>query len=110
MLKTKLDILGISCAIGFVTILLILGTATNGFINSASAHQQQFTAALTGSKGVPPINTPATGITIFTLSAGGKSLNYVLKVRNIQSSGNITGTPNEGNAAPPFFVFILTII
>jgi hypothetical protein len=42
-------------------------------------------ATLTGSKGVPPIKTPATGIATFTLSAGGKSLNYVLKVRNIHS-------------------------
>jgi hypothetical protein len=68
MLKAKSYILGISCAIGFVTILLISGTATNGFINSVSAQQQQqFIATLTGSKGVPPIKTPTTGIATFTL-------------------------------------------
>jgi len=91
-----LDILGISCAIGFVTILLILGAATNGFINSVSAQQQQFIATLTGSKGVPPIKTPGTGIATFTLSAGGKSLNYVLKVRNIHSV--IGAHIHKGNA------------
>ncbi|MGB8937306.1 MAG: CHRD domain-containing protein [Candidatus Nitrosopolaris sp.] len=84
MLKQKRDMLGILGAIGFVAILLIFGAYTNGFINSVSA-QQQFTANLSGSKGVPPINTPATGVTKFTLSADGKSLNYVLNVTNIHS-------------------------
>jgi hypothetical protein len=96
MLKAKSYIFGISSAIGFVTILLISGTATNGFINSVSAQQQQFIATLTGSKGVPPIKTPATGIATFTLSAGGKSLNYVLKVRNIHSV--IGAHIHKGNA------------
>jgi CHRD domain len=86
MQKANLDILGISCAIGFVTILLIFGLSTNGYINSVYGQQKQiFTASLTGSKGVPPIKTPATGVAKFTLSAGGKSLNYVLMVRNIHS-------------------------
>jgi hypothetical protein len=40
MLKAKLDILGISCAIGFVTILLILSTATNGYVNSAYGQEE----------------------------------------------------------------------
>jgi CHRD domain len=70
-------------AIGFVTILLILGTVTNGFINSVSGQQEQFRATLTGSKGVPSINTPATGIATFTLSTGGKFLNYVLRVTKL---------------------------
>jgi hypothetical protein len=96
MLKAKLDILGISCAIGFVTILLILGTATNGFISSVSAQQQKYIAGLTGSKGVPPIKTPATGIATFILSADGKSLNYVLNVRNIHSV--IGAHIHKGNA------------
>jgi hypothetical protein len=29
---------------------------------------------------------------------------------NMSYSGISTGTPNEANATPPFFVFILTII
>jgi hypothetical protein len=58
--------------------------ATNGF-NSASAQQQQFIANLSGSKNVPPINTPATGVAKFTVSADGKSLSYIVSVRNINS-------------------------
>ena len=58
--------------------------ATNGF-NSASAQEQQFIANLSGSKNVPPINTPATGVAKFTVSADGKSLSYIVSVRNINS-------------------------
>jgi hypothetical protein len=68
---------------GFVATLFIFAAATNGFINSASAQQQQFIANLSGGKGVPSIKTPATGVAKFTLS--GKSLSYVINVTNINS-------------------------
>jgi hypothetical protein len=86
MLKLKGNALGISGMIGFVTILLISGLSTNGYINSVYGQQKQiFTASLTGGKGVPPIKTPATGIAKVTLSADGKSLNYLLTVTDIHS-------------------------
>ena len=81
-MKAKFNVLGI---IGFVATLFIFAAATNGFINSASAQQQQFIANLSGGNGVPPIKTPATGVAKFTLSADGKSLSYVLNVTNINS-------------------------
>ena len=85
-LKPKGNTLGISGMVGFVTILLIFGLRTNGYITSVYGQQAPtFTASLTGSKGVPPITTPATGTANFTLSADGKSLNYVLMLRNIHS-------------------------
>jgi hypothetical protein len=43
------------------------------------------TNVLSGSKVVPPIKTPATGIAKFVLGADGKSLSYVLNVTNINS-------------------------
>lgn len=79
-MRAKFNVLGI---IGFVATLFIFATATNGFINSASAQQQRFIANLSGGKGVP--ETPATGVAKFTLSADGKSLSYVINVTNINS-------------------------
>src|SRR5437763_728600 len=84
-------------AIIFATGLLIFGILANGYVNNpVSAQQQKFTAKLTGSNGVPPIKTPATGITEFTLSPDGKSLSYILNVTNMN---NIIGAHiHSGNA------------
>jgi hypothetical protein len=84
MSKPKGNTLGIFGMIGFVTILLIFGLSTNGAVYSEQ--EQTFTTSLTGSKGIPPIMTPATGTANFTLSADGKSLNFVLTLRNIHSA------------------------
>ncbi|MGA9149702.1 MAG: CHRD domain-containing protein [Candidatus Nitrosopolaris sp.] len=84
MLKTKFNILAFG-TVGLATALLIFGAAVNGFINYASAQQQQqqFTAKLSGKNEVPPVTTPATGIATFTVSPDGSSLNYVLSVSDI---------------------------
>jgi hypothetical protein len=83
MLKTKFNILAFGI-VGLATALLIFGAAVNGFINYASAQQQQqFTAKLSGKNEVPPVTTPATGIATFTVSPDGSSLNYVLSVSDI---------------------------
>jgi hypothetical protein len=81
---TALKVFG---AIILATGLLTIGVLTNGpIINHVSAQSsQQFTAKLTGSAGVPPIKTPATGVAKFTLSPNGKSLSYTLNVTNINS-------------------------
>jgi hypothetical protein len=84
MLKTKFNILVAFGTVGLATALLIFGAAVNGFINYASAQQQQqFTAKLSGKNEVPPVTTPATGIATFTVSPDGTSLNYVLSVSDI---------------------------
>lgn len=84
MLKTKFNILVAFGIVGLATALLISGAAVNGFINYASAQQQQqFTAKLSGENEVPPVTTPATGIATFTVSPDGTSLNYVLSVSDI---------------------------
>jgi CHRD domain len=55
---------------------------------SVYAQQQQssqtFTAKLTGKDEVPPVNTQATGMAQFQLSADGKELNYNLSAMNLQ--------------------------
>jgi len=84
MLKTKFNILVAFGTVGLTTALLIFGAAVNGFINYASAQQQQqFTAKLSGKNEVPPVTTPATGFATFTLSPDGTSLHYVLSVSDI---------------------------
>ena len=77
-LKTKPNLYTICGLLGFIAILLICGTSTNG-INSISAQQKQqhFNAILLGSKGVPPTQTSAIGVAKFTLSNDGKWLGYV---------------------------------
>jgi CHRD domain len=83
MLKTKFNILAAFGTVGLATALLIFGAAVNGFINYASAQQQQFTAKLSGKNEVPPVTTPATGIATFIVSQDGTSLHYVLSVSDI---------------------------
>jgi hypothetical protein len=84
MLKAKFNILIAFGTVGLATALLIFGAAVNGFINYASAQQQQqFTAKLSGKNEVPPVTTPATGIATFTVSPDGTSLHYVLNVSAI---------------------------
>jgi hypothetical protein len=85
-LKTKLNTYTICGLLGFMAILLICGTSTNGF-NSISAQQKQqhFNAILLGSKGVPPTQTSAIGVAKFTLSNDGKWLGYVLTVLDINN-------------------------
>ncbi len=43
-----------------------------------------FTAKLTGSNAIPPVNTPATGTAYFELSSNGKVLNYHLSTTNLK--------------------------
>jgi CHRD domain-containing protein len=85
-LKIKLNVYTICGLLGFLAILLICGTTTNGF-NSISAQQKQqhFNAILLGSKGVPPVQTSAIGVAKFTLSNDGKWLGYVLTVLDINN-------------------------
>ena len=49
-----------------------------------SKTQMIFTAKLTGSNAIPPVNTPATGIARFELSSDGKVLNYHLSTTNLK--------------------------
>jgi hypothetical protein len=48
-----------------------------------AAAPKTFTAHLTGSQEVPPVQTKATGQVTFTLSQDGKSLHYELSVANL---------------------------
>jgi hypothetical protein len=43
-----------------------------------------FTAKLSGSNAIPPVNTPATGIARFELSSNGKVLYYHLSTTNLK--------------------------
>jgi hypothetical protein len=86
MLKAKFNILVAFGTVGLATAILVFGAAVNGFINYASAQQQQqqqFTAKLSGKNEVPPVTTPANGIATFTVSPDGTSLQYVLSVSDI---------------------------
>jgi hypothetical protein len=85
-LTTKPNLYTICGLLGFMAILLIGGTSTNG-INSISAQQKQqhFNSILLGSKGVPPTQTSAIGVAKFTLSNDGKWLGYVLTVLDINN-------------------------
>jgi CHRD domain len=49
-----------------------------------SKTQMIFTAKLSGSNAIPPVNTPATGIARFELSSNGKVLNYHLSTTNLK--------------------------
>lgn len=98
-MTSKASTLQVFGAIILSTGLLTLGVLTNGSINNhayAQSSPQQFTAKLTGSNGVPPIKTPATGTAKFTLSPDGKSISYTLTVTNIN---NVIGAHiHSGNA------------
>ena len=84
MLRTKTNIVVILST--FVASLLILGVATAGLLNSASAQQQQkFSAKLSGSNEVPPVNTAGSGVADFQLSADGKSLDYQVNLTKMNS-------------------------
>jgi hypothetical protein len=144
-LRPKNNTLTIVSAVGFSAAILILGASTNGSISSLSAQQQhngsississlsaqqqhngsisslsaqqqqQFVAKLTGSNEVPAVQTSAIGTTKFTVGAGGKSLNYVLNVTNMNGvtgahihSGKqgengpvVAGLFNSGMVGPP---------
>jgi len=69
--------------------MLILGifvASTNGISDKfvfAQNAQNRFTAALSGKNEIPPINTSASGIAQFQLSADGKQLTYELNVKDI---------------------------
>jgi CHRD domain len=83
-LKPKNNILAILGSVGLAAAILILGAATNGFINSVSGQkQQEFIANLSGSNEMPPVKTSATGTVKFTAGANDKSLAYVLNVTNM---------------------------
>jgi len=106
-LKAKLNINTIFGLLGFMAILLICITSTNG-INSIYAQQKQqhFNAILLGSKGVPPIQTSAIGVAKFTLSSDGKWLGYVLTVLD---TNNVIGAHiHMGNSTQngPIEVFL----
>lgn len=53
-------------------------------ITTASGHDQNFTAHLTGAEEVPAVATQATGQAVFQLSSDGSALHYRLIVANIQ--------------------------
>lgn len=76
-------------AIILATGLLTIGALTNGSINNPVTAQpqaqQKFTAKLSGGNGVPPINTPASGVAKFNLSSSGKSISYIVNVANMNS-------------------------
>ena len=68
----------------FVSGLLIISLMSNSFLTSAFGQQErQFSAMLTGSNEVSPVNTTASGIANFTLSPDGKSLHYTLSAECI---------------------------
>src|SRR6266487_5446951 len=69
----------------FAAALLILGVAAAGLLNSASAQQQKFSAKLSGSNEVPPVNTAGSGVADFQLSADGKSLDYQVNLTKMNS-------------------------
>ena len=73
--------------------------AVNGFINCASAQQQQFTAKLSGKNEVPPVITPATGIAMFTVSPNGTFLHYVLSISDITGAHIHAGSSTQNGPA-----------
>jgi hypothetical protein len=85
---TKLEVLVIASALGFAIMSASgLAALTNSASPAAFAQQQQqsqsFTAKLAGNNEVPPVNTQATGMAQFQLSADGKELNYNLTATNL---------------------------
>ncbi|HEY6885575.1 MAG TPA: CHRD domain-containing protein [Nitrososphaeraceae archaeon] len=65
------------------TLAAVSATATTGAGKSA-AHQQAFTATMTGNEEVPPKNTKATGTATFVSSTDGSSVVYKIQVANIK--------------------------
>ncbi|MDQ6862763.1 MAG: CHRD domain-containing protein [Thermoproteota archaeon] len=141
-MNPKNNTLKILSAVGFSAAILILGASTDGSIGSSSAQQQQngsigsssaqqqqngsigsssaqqqqqFAAKLSGSNEVPAVTTSATGTAKFSVGSGGKSLNYVLNVTNMNGvtgahihSGKqgengpvVAGLFNSGMVGPP---------
>src|SRR5215475_13907622 len=67
-------------------ILRIFVASTNGISHKfvfAQNAQTRFTAVLSGKSEIPPVNTNASGIALFQLSADGKKLIYELNVKDI---------------------------
>jgi hypothetical protein len=85
----KLQVLFIASALAFATLSASgLAVLNNSALPAAFAQQQQqqsqiFTSKLAGNNEVPPVNTQATGMAQFQLSADGKELNYDLNTTNL---------------------------
>ena len=101
-MNPKNNTLTLLSAVWFAAAILILGASSIGSIGSLSAlQQQQFVARLSGSNEVPPIQTSATGTAKFTVSADGKSLNYVLNVTNMNGvTGAHIHSGKQGETGP----------
>jgi hypothetical protein len=85
---TKLEVVAIALTLGFAIMSASsLAALNNSAPPAAFAQQQQpsqpLTAKLAGNNEVPPVNTQATGMAQFQLSAGGKELNYDLNTTNL---------------------------
>jgi hypothetical protein len=68
----------------FVAAVLISWVVANDCVSFASA-EKVFVAELSGSNEVPPVNTHATGVAKFQLSADGQTLNYRIDMTNINA-------------------------
>jgi hypothetical protein len=81
---TSLKVMAIMSSLVFAS-LAILAQQPPSTIAAYAQQQssQTFTARLTGKDEVPPVNTQATGMTKFQLSADGKEINYDLTTTNL---------------------------
>ncbi|MBV9666842.1 MAG: CHRD domain-containing protein [Nitrososphaeraceae archaeon] len=86
MTQTKLSTIQVlAIVLTLAVAALSAATLTNGAPTAFAQQQSQtFTAKLTGSNEVSPVNTPATGMAQFQLSSDGKELNYDLSATNLK--------------------------
>jgi CHRD domain len=68
---------------GFAATLLMVGVIGAGFVNTASAQQQHFSAKLSGTSEVPPITSKSSGVATFDLNAADTQMKYTLNVTDI---------------------------
>lgn len=69
---------------GVVTVSMALGVAAVSATATASPHDRNFTAHLSGTEEVHPVVTQATGHAVFQLDRDGTTLRYRLIVANIE--------------------------
>jgi len=87
--------------IAFVAAIIVCLSFNGAAKYITALPQQQFSATLSGSSEVPPVQSSATGAAKFTLSADNKSLLYVLTVTGIDGvTGSYIHAGKSGENGP----------
>jgi CHRD domain len=78
---TRPKVLAAVSALAFAILFSLVAAQQSVYAQQQSS--PTFTAELTGKNEVPPVNTQATGVAQFQLSADGKEINYDLSARDL---------------------------